>query len=537
MLEARKLSAQMHHDMKLRFWAALSLLIWSLCTALLISVWLGAAFEPPVPDTSQDKMAQEHVKAVEVLGLLKNHLAPEQELTPALFEQIAQLRGPLEEFAQSSATGLHADKDSRDAQIWPGRANLILDDVKALLNSQEAMQQFLLLREPLTGLYKPKGPVNAQKFSQAFAARGFYLSSLEWVQQTEAAPGAPKITWALLGKGKASWQQLNSQMDALEVEFKLEDDMGRSKIAHELLTALSQHGLKQAIKSIDQSMARAWSAQDRLLTSLDKLPAVPQVVLEPVPWSWSQLAFPGTTLQGLLGCIALMMLGLAVSLLEQLVRRHQMHVLSLRWLTLAHQLESAVRGVGVPLSSAVNRIDALSSLFAPMLEKLRSMQELIKTPPQSPQKTLEEEAWRTADRMQAELEGDLSLLREKLLNIHLQFCSGQTHENLVYDLAFTTEAMQTIYMTARDLGRSFALLQESLRQVEPEDNGDEVQALIAQVDSLKTAAKKVAINLQEVSGRLQVAVEDVPQGKRFENAAHANLHAQAMGRPRGNEPV
>ena len=165
------------------------------------------------------------------------------------------------------------------------------------------------------------------------------------------------------------------------------------------------------------------------------------------------------------------------------------------------------------------------------------MQELIKTPPQSPQKTLEEEAWRTADRMQAELEGDLSLLREKLLNIHLQFCSGQTHENLVYDLAFTTEAMQTIYMTARDLGRSFALLQESLRQVEPEDNGDEVQALIAQVDSLKTAAKKVAINLQEVSGRLQVAVEDVPQGKRFENAAHANLHAQAMGRPRGNEPV
>ena len=95
---------------------------------------------------------------------------------------------------------------------------------------------------------------------------------------------------------------------------------------------------------------------------------------------------------------------------------------------------------------------------------LRATVFLCSTPLETPQKTLEDQAWSAAARIQADLESELMLLREKLLNIHLQFCSGATHENLVYDLAFTAEGIQTVLTTASDLGRSFAILKEHLQQ-------------------------------------------------------------------------
>jgi uncharacterized protein (UPF0276 family) len=146
---------------------------------------------------------------------------------------------------------------------------------------------------------------------------------------------------------------------------------------------------------------------------------------------------------------------------------------------------------------------------------------------------MEEQAWSAAMRMQAELESDLNLLREKLLNIHLQFCSGQTHENLVYDLAFTTEAVQTVFVTARDLGRSVALLKDSLQQTDAQGDGQDIEQLMVQVNNLKAAAKRIAVGLQDLSGRLQVAVEDVPEGRRFETAGPADDN----GGLRVNQPI
>jgi hypothetical protein len=135
--------------------------------------------------------------------------------------------------------------------------------------------------------------------------------------------------------------------------------------------------------------------------------------------------------------------------------------------------------------------------------------------------------------MQTEIESDLNLLREKLLNIHLQFCNGQTHENLVYDLAFTTEAIQTVCGTAQDLGRSVAVLKDNLQQVEVPNDDQELVALIAQVNGLRTTAKRIALSLQDLSGRLQVSVEDVPKGRRFE----ADLRDDDNGRPSVNQPI
>jgi hypothetical protein len=183
------------------------------------------------------------------------------------------------------------------------------------------------------------------------------------------------------------------------------------------------------------------------------------------------------------------------------------------------QLESAVRSVDAPLAGAIGRMDALSTEFALVTDKLKQMQLALMTPVDAPPQTLDEQAWDVATRMQRELESDLNLLREKLLNIHLQFCSGQTHENLVYDLAFTTEAIQTVFTTARDLGRSVALLKDSLTQAEALSDGQEFEALITQVNGLRASAKKITLSLQDLSSRLQLAVEDVPEGRRFEVSA------------------
>ena len=88
-------------------------------------------------------------------------------------------------------------------------------------------------------------------------------------------------------------------------------------------------------------------------------------------------------------------------------------------------------------------------------------------------------------------------------------------------------------MTARDLGRSVSLLKDSLQQVEAAGDGHEIEILMTQVIGLRNSAKRIAITLQELSAGLQVAVEDVPKGRRFD----ADGRTDETGRPRVNQPI
>lgn len=514
MLEARKLSDKLQSHAHGGVWFLLSMLSLCLATVLMLSVWLGTVFEPPRTDPSQEKMVQDHAKAVEAIGKLAVYLSDDQELTAELFEQFSALRVPLEKFAQTSAKGLHADAQSRDPGSWPGRANLMLDDLKILLNAKEPLLNVLSLRESLIKLYKPKGPVNPLRFPELSATRGFYLTSLEWAQAVMPDVSAPKMTWALLAKGKTSWRQLNSQVAALDAEVKLEDDTGRGKIAQDLLASLSQNDLLQQIRNSEFLWTQAWLAQGRMLISVDKLPPLPQTEPAPVDWTWGRLAYPGSTAEGVRASVVSVFLALVFTLLGYFARRRRLLGLSDQWLSLTQKFENAVRGVDAPLVTVVARVEALSSEFVPLMAQLRALREWSQASPAS--RSLEEDVWVSAARMQADLESELMLLREKLLNIHLHFCNGTTRENLVYDLAFTTEAVDTVSESARNLGRSFVLLKESLRQDKAVDNDQEMDAVIRQVDGLKNVAKRVAIHLQELSGRLKVAVEDVPEGRRFD---------------------
>jgi len=560
MLEGRKLSIEMQRDSNSRVWTFLSLLISLACVLLLASLWIGLAIAPPAPDKSQDNMAQAHAKMLQGVDKLKTGLAADQVLTAELFAEMAELVPVLDDFAQASAKATQAAADSRDSQIWPGRANLILDDLNTLILAKEPTLNFLRTRDALSALYKPKGAISPQASASLTAFREFSTGVAEWVKLTtpstnssgsaNASPSAAKsaaatapLTWNLLLSSKAPWRQINAQVDALEGEAKLTDNSNaaQAKAAQTLLTALNANNLMQSIRSTDEQISKVWVAHERLLASLEQLPPVPKVIVAPPPFSWLQLAFPGNAAEGLMGAMSLLIMGLAVLLAAHISRQQHLKHLSQKWLSLTQQLEKTLREVTQPLATSINQQEELIAEFNRLLEQSKLLQQTMNTPIETPEKSLEDQAWRAAARMQSDLESELMLLREKLLNIHLQFCSGATHENLVYDLAFTAEGIQTVLTTASDLGRSFALLKEHLHQTDAVGNDQEVVAMMSQISNLKTSVKRMTQQLRDLSNKLQVAVEDVPDGKRFDTAnvqkANERANESVKGRPHGNPSV
>jgi hypothetical protein len=556
MLEGRKLSLEMQRDSNSRVWTLLSLLISLGCVLVLASIWIGLTIAPPAPDKSQDNMAQAHAKVLEGVDKLKSGLAADQVLTPELFAEMAELVPVLDGFAQASAKATQVAVDSREAQIWPGRANLILDDLNTLILAKEPALNFLRTRDALSALYKPKGVISPQASAPLSAFREFSTGVAEWVKLTspsssssggsntsasaaKSSAAATLLTWGLLLSSKTPWRQINAQMDALEAETKLTDSAtaAQAKAAQTLLTALNANNLMQSIRSSDEQMSKVWTAHERLLASLEQLPPVPKVIVAPAPFSWSQLAFPGNAAEGLMGAMSLLIMGLAVFSAAHTASQQHLKVMSQKWLSLTQQLENTLRDVTQPLAASINQQEELIAEFNRLLDQSKLLQQTMNTPVESPEKSLEDQAWRAAARMQSDLESELMLLREKLLNIHLQFCSGATHENLVYDLAFTAEGIQTVLITASDLGRSFALLKEHLHQTDAVGNDQEVVAMMSQISNLKNSVKRMTQQLRDLSNKLQVAVEDVPDGKRFDTANTQRANEQVKGRPHGNPSV
>ena len=109
MLEARKLSAQVRQDQVGKVWSWLSGLVWLATVAILVSVWIGIHFEAPPPDKSQEKMAAAHAETLISVANFNALLAPDQELTTELIQQISAFSNPLSAFGQTvTATAARA---------------------------------------------------------------------------------------------------------------------------------------------------------------------------------------------------------------------------------------------------------------------------------------------------------------------------------------------------------------------------------------------------------------------------------------------
>ena len=530
MLEGRKLSLEMQRNSNGRVWTVLGLLIPTACILLLVSLWIGLAITPPPPDKSQDNMAQAHANVLEQAALFKTRLANDQTITPELFDQMSDWVPVLSQFAQSAAKTIPATANSSDTNLWPGRSNLILEDLNTLVMAKQFVLDLQPTRDSLSALFKPKGPVSLQASATLSAVKEFSMGVAEW-RKVSGSPSDTALTWGWVMSTKVPWRQINAQLDALDGEAKQTDNAAQAKAAQTLLNALNQNNLLQKIRNTDDALTKVWAAQERLITSLEQLPPVPKVVTAPPPFSWSQFAFPGKLTDGLMAAMVLVLIGLSVTMASYLSSRQHLKRMSQKWLVLTHQLENAVREVTQPLAKSVIQQEELVDEFNQLLEQSRLLQLTLNTPIETPQKTLEDQAWSSTARIQAELESELTLLREKLLNIHLQFCSGTSHENLVYDLAFTTEGLQTVLITASDLGRSFAILKEHMHQTDATGNDQELVAMMSHISNLKTSVKRMTQQLRDLSHKLQLAVEDVPDGKRFDGVSAPNASRGPHGNP------
>jgi hypothetical protein len=76
-----------------------------------------------------------------------------------------------------------------------------------------------------------------------------------------------------------------------------------------------------------------------------------------------------------------------------------------------------------------------------------------------------------------------------------------------------------------------------LHQTDAVGNDQEVVAMMSQISNLKTSVKRMTQQLRDLSNKLQVAVEDVPDGKRFETANAQRSNEKVKGRPHGNPSV
>jgi hypothetical protein len=162
------------------------------CILLLASVWIGMAISPPPPDKSQDNMAQAHTQVLEHTERLKSNLAAEQILGPELYAEMVAHVQVLSDFSQMSAKAIQIPADSRDGQFWPGRANLILEDLNTLLLAKEPTLNFLNTQSALSALYKPKGSISPQASAPLTAFREFNAAVAEWSKLMGATVGSAK---------------------------------------------------------------------------------------------------------------------------------------------------------------------------------------------------------------------------------------------------------------------------------------------------------------------------------------------------------
>lgn len=506
-----------------RWWLWPYLLVLASSMAILASLWLAMVF-PRTPVARPGPALDIQYEAVTQAGQqIVMSMSPEQLIDTSWFDQLQGLQAPLGSFTQALKLAA-LETQSRDPQTWPGRGNLLLDDLKIIEQNRNTPLQVQSLRSDLLGLYAPGGKLSAQKKPEASISRGFYATLLEWTQATALDPARPGLTWSQLNNSRNAWSRLIGQVGSLEGEARLNDDTPRMRADRELLEVLRSSGLRDRLVEHDNRWTQFSLAHERLQQLSEKLPAMP-VLPEPAePWQWSRLAYPGPLSQGIL--LAMVLAGTA--LLIQLFGHAQQARIQKRsveqWLSLQQQMETDSRSLGQPLRQAQQHLD---TTFA----ALRQAQDLSMQIQASPSQDLSGlEAWSGLRTLHQQTEQDLQLLRSKLFNIHLQFCNGTNQENLLYEIGFVTEGLETVNQSLRNMGRSLELLSSSIAPPAPEQGSDAQRQLQDALQNLRGQIKALQADHNDIKARLDESVGDVPQGRRFDGMQAASSNS---GRSRG----
>jgi hypothetical protein len=128
-----------------------------------------------------------------------------------------------------------------------------------------------------------------------------------------------------------------------------------------------------------------------------------------------------------------------------------------------------------------------------------------------------ETPWLGVRKLQQDIQQDVQLIREKLLQFHVQFSQGGSHENLTYDLAYVVQGLESVEAMISTLMQQLDLMGK-----QPWDQ--DVMALPVlseqwrvQVLAFKRQLKAMRKEIEEVEGLIDRAAEKVPHDLRFED--------------------
>lgn len=505
MLETRRLGEQTRHFAVWGKATWLPLFLVLLISLLCLSMILGMYW--PQAERHKSRKIEQYQAVQKVLSNLPKQLGPESLIDGSIDPDVNAWLLPLREFRDASSPKSDTNP-ARDPQTFLGRVNLIVDDLQILRTAHH----LILNQKRLLDELAVSDALTRKRYPDGSAAKGFQWASQSWIAAEKSNLSTGSITWKALEDGKPLWQHMLGQLAAVEMELQALQGGGRKQAAKELWDSLTSHGQLEQLRRTDAMYSQILLAKERLSILLKDFPQ-PPTEEAPSNRMWQWLIFPGTLSEGLvLMGISLGML-FFMQLAYQMRHRAGMKKLADDWLRWS-------AGQEVKIRKAVPVIETLQTSVERMADGLGVLAESLLQAGQGAQTQADEEhlahSWQGVHKLELDISQDVQLTREKLLNVHTQFCSGATRENLIYDMAYIAQALETVEAAVQTLSRHLNLLSKKSMDTNALTAQEVTSRLGSDVLEFQRQLQALTKDISAIEGLIDVAVEDVPPSLRFE---------------------
>lgn len=363
-------------------------------------------------------------------------------------------------------------------------------------------------------LLKPAGMIKLLNGKSSTTASKALLPALQqWASTVpDAADTAP--TWAQLTQSQTAWTQVMSAVQTLQAEAQ-NSSSKNVKLAKDVLASFATVAPLHAMEAHTQVLDTLLQAHNQLVKSLSQ-PLTSEELAAAHPWDWRRLGYPAEPTQGLLLAAGLLLFNLALghvarqAVLTEKAPSSDTHgpvpaqdlLAHRQWLSLLlHQREEAE-------SAMAHLLEASDKLGQVQLESHVPLFQLIwQAQSQTPTLTHEQQHLQQASSAQRLLQEEVQRLQEKLINVHLQFCQGAHQDNLMYDLAYLSEAVKGLQASAEQVSQ--ILNQGAHPPADAAQRPQPDQAFAERLDAWRAQLRDVKRQLNEAQSLLEKSLKNV----------------------------
>jgi hypothetical protein len=507
MLEAQKLADQ---TMGFSAWGPWRFLPLSL--ALLILGWcvsLNLGVHGWHTETKPDPRQLQQQQLGDALQALTQVLNDDRVINDTLAAEVKTHQKVLAAYLASQPVPSAPDAPV-DPTSYAGRLQAIVNELPTVASAPDLITQQKRLFDELM-LVRPA--LAAKRYPDGSAARGFQWACLGWLDARKSAWDRGEANWQSLEEGKPLWQSMMGQLEAFTLDLGSNEEGARKKAAKDLRDFLMGQSRLDAFKQADALLTQVRGVKERLAAALTQLPPPPPLEVTPAQL-WQRLKFSGSVTEGLewlLAANAVLVLMLAF---EFWAHRKGMRRLADQWSNWSLRQEVSIRktspglrGVQQSMAKMSDDLDMLADRFLMAAQAIPA--QVAQNQPETP--------WLGVRKLQQDIQQDVQLIREKLLQFHVQFSQGGSHENLTYDLAYLVQGLESVEAMISTLMQQLDLMGK-----QPWDQ--DVMALPVlseqwrvQVLAFKRQLKAMRKEIEEVEGLIDRAAEKVPHDLRFED--------------------